>query len=124
MSAGGSDWLPLTCFRLQGANASQFRAEAPGLSGSPSTIRASRYGGTGAMTTPASVASDIDRSNSITVAMPATLTTDVPPISRFVLRKAGRASLTGIRRVYLFDTDAQSFGFVRDELGELEEGPR
>ena len=32
MNAGASDWLPLTCFRLQGANASQFGAEAPGLS--------------------------------------------------------------------------------------------
>src|SRR5258708_35953429 len=32
LKAGGSDPLPLSCFRLRGANASQFGAEAPGPS--------------------------------------------------------------------------------------------
>jgi hypothetical protein len=76
------------------------------------------------MTTPASVASDIDRSNSITVAVPTALSADVLPIFRLVLLKAGWTGLTRIRRVYLFDADTESFRFVRAELRELEERPR
>ncbi len=47
---GGSDRLPLNCFHLRGANASQLRA----ISGGPSLGRASCSQGTDAVTTSAS----------------------------------------------------------------------
>src|SRR5258708_11561620 len=57
------------------------------------------------------------------MAAPPGLVAHVPPIMRHGLLKAGGAYLARLRRVDLFDADSQAVGFVRDELGELEEGP-
>src|SRR5262249_15123284 len=44
-------------------------------------------------------------------------------ISRFVAMEAGRAYLTGVRRVYPCHCHARPLRFVGDEGGELMEGP-
>src|SRR5260370_28680957 len=89
-----------------GINASQFRA----VPGGPSAVRASRYGGTGAMTTPASPATVVDRSHGISVSCPTAFRTDIAAICRLVAMEARRAYLAGMGWVYPFHDPAQSLG--------------
>ncbi len=82
------------------------------------------YGGSGAVTTPASVASASARSNSLTVAVPTALAPHVPPVLGGVPGRAGRAGWARGGRVYLLHAATESFGFVRAEGGERQAGPR
>jgi hypothetical protein len=125
MHAGGSDPIPLSCFRLQDqpftvrGNVGCLRA----VSGSPSTVRACGYRGTGTVTMPASPATDIDCPYGVPIPCPPKLRADVVAVIRRVKPEAGGALLTGMGRVYPFHGDAYAFCLVGDEGGELVERP-
>src|SRR6516225_6404947 len=93
------------------------------VSGGPSAVRALGYGGTDAVTTPASGPGNVDGPHRVTMAHPPALHAHVPPVSRLVAPKTGRTGLAGVGRIDRLDADTQALGFVRDERGELEEGP-
>src|SRR5258708_20703609 len=110
LKAGGSDPLPLSSLRLRDQ-----RFTVRGRLRRPVRRPSLCYGGTGAVTTPASVASDIDRSNSITVAVPTALATHVPPVLGGIPGIAGRTGLAPVGRGYLLPSPPRSVGFVPAE---------
>src|SRR5215467_1540019 len=57
------------------------------------------------------------------MSIPTTVSTDIGSILCFVSGTTGRAFLTGIGRVYLFNLDAKSFCLVGDEHAQLVEAP-
>src|SRR5262249_31589829 len=77
-----------------GITASQLRA----VSGGPSAVRASGYGGTGAVTTPASPTTIIARSHGVSMPGPATLRADIAAVWRVVAVETRPTRLPGARR--------------------------
>src|SRR5215813_5260730 len=102
-----------------GITASQLRA----VSGGPSAVRASGYGGTGAVTTPASPTTIIDRSHGVPMPGPATLRADLAAVCRVGAVETRRTRLTGVGRVYPFHHHARPLRLVGQEHGELVERP-
>lgn len=116
---GGSDRLPISPFQFQGTNASQFRS----VSGGPSTGRALCSCGTSPFIREASPAADVDGSDTITMSMPATFSTEIGSILCLSACATGRTLLAGIGRVYLFYLDAKSLRLLGDECRQLIEAP-
>src|SRR6266487_3353952 len=115
---GGSDRLPLSCFRLRDQ---RFTVRA--FSGRPSTGRASCSCGTSPLIREASPATDIDSSNSITMSHPSTVCTDVGAVLCFVSGTASRAFLRCVCGVYLLYLEAKPLCFIGNEHRELIEAP-
>src|SRR3989442_4698634 len=117
---GGSDQLPLTCFRLRDQRFTvQGLAEAR-----PSTGRASCSCGTCPLIRQASPAADIDRSHTIAVSSPSTLSTHIGAVVCLVSRPARKACLGGIGRIHLLYLGAKSVCLVGKERRQLVEAPR
>src|SRR5450755_2206101 len=115
---GGSDRLPLWCFRLRDQ-----RVTVRAFSGHPSTGRASCSCGTSPVTRKASPSADIDRSYRVSISPPSALSTDIGPILCGVSEAARRAVLRGIGRVYLLYFNALPLRFVGDEQRKLGKAP-
>src|SRR5450755_2885153 len=115
---GGSDWLPLTSFRLRDQ-----RVTVRAFSGHPSTGRASCSCGTSPVTRKASPSADIDRSDRVSMSPPSALRTDIRPVLRAISGAACRAILRGVGRVYLLNRDTLPLRFVGDEQRELGKAP-
>src|SRR5450755_1986925 len=111
---GGSDWLPLTSFRLRDQ-----RVTVRAFSGHPSTGRASCSCGTSPVTRKASPAADIDRPDRVSMSPPSALSTGIGPVLRGISGATCRAVLRGIGRVHLLYRDALPLRFVGDEQREL-----
>src|SRR5260221_9006137 len=118
LKAGGSDLLPLNCFRLRDQ-----RFTVQGRPRRPVRRPSLCYGGTSAVTTPASPATVIDRSHGVPVPRPATLRPAIPAVCGLVAVEAPRAYLAGVGRVYPFHCDARTLCLVGDEARELVERP-
>src|SRR5450755_571500 len=115
---GGSDRLPLRCFRLRDQ-----RVTVRAFSGHPSTGRASCSCGTSPVTRKASPSADIDRSDRVSMSPPSALRTDIRPVLRAISGAACRAILRGVGRVYLLNRDTLPLRFVGDEQRELGKAP-
>jgi hypothetical protein len=115
---GGSDRLPLSCFRLQDQ---RFTVRA--LSGHPSTGRASCSRGTSPLIREASPSANIDSTNHVSMSHPAAIKANVGSVLRLVTCSTSRTVLGRVGRVYRLDTYPQTLCLVEDEARELIEGP-
>src|SRR5262245_55468258 len=91
MNPGGSDPLPLRCFRLWDQ-----RFTVKGHLRWPVHRQSLGYGGTGAVTTPASPATVVDRPHSVPVPRPAAFRADLAAVCRLIAMAALRARLAGV----------------------------
>jgi hypothetical protein len=94
-----------------------------GVSGTPSTSRASCSCGTLPITSKASPSANVDRSYSISMPLPSTRSADIRTVRCGVACPAGRALLGGVRRVHHLHADPSPFSLVGDEKGQLVEAP-
>src|SRR5215831_15832918 len=123
MTAAGAAPLPLTCFRLREQRCTVQGRSPRAVSGSPSTVRACCYGGTGTLTMPASPATAGDGSDGVPMSGPATVRTPIVAVICRVDSQARGALLTGMGRVYPLHGDTRACRFIGDAGGKLVQRP-
>lgn len=113
-----SDWLPLSPFLFQDQ-----RFTVRGVSGTPSTGRASCSCGTSPLIREASPSANIHGPHYVSMPHPSTVKAHIGSILRLVACSTGWALLRGIGRVNHLHANTQVLSLACDELGQLVEGP-